>query len=87
MTVQTAIASQGQINWQPGAAVVADSGQGIYDFQYLVDSFLTYLEQYRQASPLTLQAYGQQFGQLRNARGEGFPINTVKTPALCQTLN
>ncbi len=49
---------------QPGAAVVADNEQGIYDFQYLVDSFLTYLGQYRQASPLTLQAYGRDLRRL-----------------------
>ncbi len=51
---------------QPGAAVVADNEQGIYDFQYLVDSFLTYLEQYRQASPLTLQAYGRDLRRLHD---------------------
>ncbi len=49
---------------QLGAAVVADNEQGIHNFQYLVDSFLTYLEQYRQASPLTLQAYGRDLKRL-----------------------
>jgi len=61
---------------QPGAAVVADNEQGIYDFQYLVDSFLTYLEQYRQASPLTLHAYGRDLRRLHDfLTTNGFPTD------------
>ncbi len=66
MPIQTAILSREQVNSQPGVAVVADNEQGIYDFQYLVDSFLTYLGQYRQASPLTLQAYGRDLTRLHD---------------------
>lgn len=41
----------------PGPAIGAGTADEIYDFGHLVRCFLTYLEQYRQASPLTLAAY------------------------------
>ncbi len=37
--------------------MAAGADDGIYDFRHLVRCFLIYLEQYRQASPLTLAAY------------------------------